>query len=373
MQSITIAPIFPPTTSFTDNRTYLHTLADGDKVFYALNSIGIEFIAPRNTLSTSIIGGGCRFDLCAVFNHNIGTTYIPDVPAYLAYLENHAALLGFEPQKISGMGTAAAMKNAVIGTAVLNDLVIECIITAGTDSNAGRVGDSVIADSADSSMPAGTINIILNINAALPPGTLARTLVTCTEAKTAALQELMIGSCFSDGLATGTGTDQVILITNPASPITVSDVGKHSSTGELIGRMVIAAVKTALYSETGMNAAKQHSVLRRLQRFGTTENRLYLAYCSIARTPITPTDFARLYKSLDNSPEFVTLTSLFVHLIDQYRYGLISFDAVINTANSLALTSTQRCDNSPIVIQGNNTEELISAWERLLAWCAVNN
>jgi len=72
---------------------------------------------------------------------------------------------------------------------------------------------------------------MLVIDADLPPGIMARALVTCTEAKTAAIQELMAGSNYSNGLATGSGTDQTIVIANPASELYFEGAGKHSKLG----------------------------------------------------------------------------------------------------------------------------------------------
>lgn len=58
----------------------------------------------------------------------------------------------------------------------------------------------------------GTINILLHIDADLAPGALVNALVTCTEAKTAAIQELLAPSRYSHGLATGSGTDGTIVV-----------------------------------------------------------------------------------------------------------------------------------------------------------------
>ena len=69
----------------------------------------------------------------------------------------------------------------------------------------------------------------------MPPGILARALVTATEAKTAALQELILGSRYSSGLATGTGTDQILAISDPQAKLMISDCGKHTKPGELLG------------------------------------------------------------------------------------------------------------------------------------------
>ncbi len=91
----------------------------------------------------------------------------------------------------------------------------------------------------------GTINIILITNASLTEAAMARALITITEAKCAALQDLGIESSYSPGLiATGTGTDNVIVV--PGNGIRITYTGGHSKTGELIGRVVYESVKEAV-------------------------------------------------------------------------------------------------------------------------------
>lgn len=156
------------------------------------------------------------------------------------------------------------------------------IVTGGIETNGGRVGDP-----ADYYKPVekpdklGTINIILILDADMPPGTLARALVTCTEAKTAAIQELLAGSNYSTGLATGSGTDQTIIVANSDSALYFEGAGKHSKMGELIGKTVTKAVKAALSKQSGLNPKTQHNVFRRLKTF-SSNNAKYLAFISAA-------------------------------------------------------------------------------------------
>ena len=67
-------------------------------------------------------------------------------------------------------------------------------------------------------------------------GTLAKTAISCAEAKVAALQELMASSRYSGGLATGSGTDGIIVVCNPESENVLTDAGHHSELGECIGK-----------------------------------------------------------------------------------------------------------------------------------------
>lgn len=163
---------------------------------------------------------------------------------YVEHMRLVSKRLALDPDKVSGMGTAASMENAVVETMSFKELTVTAIVTGGIETNGGRAGDP-----ADYYKPQpkpvkyGTINIMLLLDCDMPEGVMARALVTCTEAKTAAIQELLEGSKYSNGIATGSGTDQTIIIANSASELYMEGAGKHSKLGELIGKTVKNAVK----------------------------------------------------------------------------------------------------------------------------------
>ena len=66
-------------------------------------------------------------------------------------------------------------------------------------------------------------------------GTLLEAFMTATEAKTVALNNLKIPSQYSNGYATGTGTDGLAIFSNLESETFLTNAGKHSKLGELIG------------------------------------------------------------------------------------------------------------------------------------------
>ena len=110
------------------------------------------------------------------------------------------------------------MRYAAIKEARFRELTVVAVCTGGVESNAGRAGDPATVYewngayekvSGEELVLHGTINTLLFINQELTPGAMVRAVMTATEAKTAALQELAVSSRYSDGLATGTGTDQI--------------------------------------------------------------------------------------------------------------------------------------------------------------------
>ena len=91
----------------------------------------------------------------------------------------------------------------------------------------------------------GTINTILFTSASLDLATLAASFIPITEAKNIALQELGVRSSYNpEWRATGTGTDQIIVVSGVGGRC--SYVGGHSKIGELMARAVTSATICAI-------------------------------------------------------------------------------------------------------------------------------
>lgn len=304
----------------------IHQLTCGDELHRYKKSLVLCFHGPRKVMSTGSDQGGCRQDLEAVFNNdgNPGPgmqfemradTY----PEHLAVVARED--MGLDPEKCTGFCTAASMDNASIQSMTHEDFTVTAIVTAGISSNGCRIGDP-----ASYTESPGTINIILHIDADLPDGALAKALSACTEAKTAAIQELLAPSCYSRGLATGSGTDGVIVVCNMASPKRLTDTGHHSKLGEYIGKTVIKAVKEALLLQTGLSPRSQHDIIRRMERFGVTGDTLWAAYRESPRqTEHLPRyAFEDRLDRIKTGNLLVTCTSLYAHLLDQLDWGLLT-------------------------------------------------
>lgn len=352
----------------------LCTLSTGDQVHRYDKRIVVQFEEPRKVLSTSILNGGYREDLKAVFNHDCSTGDDTDctlrAPTYEGHMRLNAQELGFDPDTVTGMGTAAQMENVAINISKYENLTVTAIVTGGIEVNGGRVGDPtehfLPVDKKILPQP-GTINIMLVIDADLPPGIMARALVTCTEAKTAAIQELMAGSNYSNGLATGSGTDQTIVIANPSSELYFEGAGKHSKLGELIGCAVKPAVKEALFKQTGLSPKMQHSVLRRLKRFGVNEDTLWQEYIAGNGSNNVKTQFMERLSQLDKDDQLVTYTSLYVHLLDQFLWELLSGEETEQAGNELLALVAGKFGIPLTVIGGSKLEDYIQAWVKLVA------
>ena len=305
----------------------LARLTTGDVAYRYDKSIVLVFSGRRKVLSTSLYNGGYHEDFEAVFNRDMtqgsGMPCESFAPTYVESMKIVAERLGLAPELTSGMGTAAHMENASIVSRSYKELTVTAIVTGGVETNGGRVGDPA-SYYKTAEKKCGTINIMLVIDADLPPGILARALVTCTEAKTAALQELMAPSRYSTGLATGSGTDQTIVVANSESPLFFEGAGKHSKLGELIGLAVMAAVKEALKRQSGLTPAQQHDLLRRLRRFGVTEETLWQRYKEeVGDDALIKAQFIAALEKMIAVPALFPLGVLFIHLYDEHLWGLL--------------------------------------------------
>ena len=317
----------------------LARLTTGDIAYRYDKSIVLVFSGPRKVLSTSLYNGGYHEDFEAVFNRDMtqgsGMPCESFAPTYVESMKIVAERLGLAPELTSGMGTAAHMENASIVSRRYKELTVTAIVTGGVETNGGRVGDPA-SYYKTAEKKCGTINIMLVIDADLPPGILARALVTCTEAKTAALQELMAPSRYSTGLATGSGTDQTIVVANSESPLFFEGAGKHSKLGELIGLAVMVAVKEALKKQSGLTPAQQHDLLRRLRRFGVTEEALWQRYKEEAgANALIKAQFIAALEKMTAVPALFPLGVLFIHLYDEHLWGLLEKEETWEAAEKL--------------------------------------
>jgi len=174
--------------------------------------------------------------------------------AYTNYIQAQTARqLHLKRREINAMATAADMDNLAVVTREYGPLTVTVLATAGARSNAQRTGVDIgtYIEGEKKTPPHGTINIMLLTNARLTDGAMARAIVTVTEGKTAALEDLKVPSTYTpEAQATGTGTDSVIVVSGTTGP-RASSAGGHSRIGELIGKATYAAVVEALGKQNG--------------------------------------------------------------------------------------------------------------------------
>jgi len=203
----------------------------------------IKFKKPQKVISTL---EGPRNGITAVGNHYSPPPCWGILHSGMESVKNKfckAAKL--DVKKTSLLYTGANTKNTSVQLQTFKEMKIYALVTAGVSSNAMRTSK----DSGDYYEP-GTINIILMTNMKLSSQAMTRAIITATEAKTAALQDLDIRSSYQPNLqATGTGTDNVLVVQGEGKKIRYT--GGHTKMGELIAKAVYKGVKEAIYLQNG--------------------------------------------------------------------------------------------------------------------------
>jgi len=354
----------------------LYRLSTDEKIVHVpeTRSIVVRFNAPKKVLSTSLLNGGYREDIKGFFNYTCcGPGPCMSLEKYEEHLGKCAAVMGLDPARSTGIGTAARMENAAIVEETYEELKVAACVTAGVEGNAGCAGDPAGyygAGARPEIYRPGTINILLFINADMPPGILTRALVTCTEGKTAALRELMVGSRYSENPATGTGTDSTIIVCDPKSSLYFRSAGKHNKLGELIGKTVKEAVKKALGNQNHLYPSTQHSVTERLKRYGVTEEVLYSYFREYKKDGIEE-EWRHLWQKIDRDSEMVFMSSFLAELLDEYRWGLAGNEEVSHMAKKLLQMTEEAYGMRSVPMEIKSTEDIKDAFCRLAVQAAV--
>lgn len=224
----------------------------------------VEFPAPRRVLSTqdglmaakALLNSAADPALWGKVCRDLKTEKEDGGKVYLRIIKEKAAqLLKVKPESVVQLGTAADMDHLAVVTKEYKPFVVTALVTAGAKSNALRTGvdEGVHIEGEE---PKGTVIIFILTNAKLTDGAMARALITVTEAKTAAFQDLNVPSTYTkNAQATGTGTDGIIIATGETGP-QVTYTGGHSRIGELIGKAAREAVIEALGKQNGFKLKK---------------------------------------------------------------------------------------------------------------------
>ena len=242
-----------------------------------------ELRGPSRVMSTSAVNGGqidcVRYLLnhqsCEGAGHHELHRLLTEIghDGYHRRVCDEASVPG---EQTAMMGTAANMRYAAVSTEVDHSVEVTAVVTGGVEGNATCAGDPARWRETEAgyekvAVYAGTINTILLINASLSDAALARSIVTMTEGKTAALQRLAVPSRQSADLATGTGTDQYCVAVPVAAAVALTSTSPHVKLGELIGRAVRTATQEALRWQNGLEPSYTRSLFNALGRYGLTE------------------------------------------------------------------------------------------------------
>ncbi len=325
-----------------DRPTKLKSPYEGISIFRSEKIIFARFDHPHSVISTCRVNGGIRDDLKVAANHQScepKPCFKTEHKRCLAVREPkkyHRLVCdyhGLDPNTTCLMGTAANMNCAGISQKSFKDLLVFSIVTAGVETNAGRAGDPAsvyeteqgfkpLKDKKTFNPNNGTINTMILINKPLSPAALVRSVKMATEAKTSVLQELNVGSRYSDGLATGTGTDQICICAQKTEQKPLTGAGKHVKLGELIALSVREALRQALDLQNRLTPTNVRYIPRLTMRFGLDEETIIKGLQNRL-----PEDIFLCLKrnkwTFFEDPILIAHILSFTHLLDQIKWQIV--------------------------------------------------
>lgn len=339
-----------------------------DEIYLNNDSIVVKFSSKKNGIVTSWLNGGYKEDLTAVFNHQLSQKNIDKYynGGILRFLEKLSAdftrQLNLKNDKLSGMVTSADIKKYSIAIERYDKIEVLAITTAGARVNTVSAGDKgsyyelngeYKLDSKLNSKEAnlnkidfkkpGTINTIILINGKLDESALLLCEMIAVEAKAVALRELMISSNYSNEIGTGTGTDGIAIFSNLESENYIENISKHAKIGEMIGRCVTRSIKDSLAKLQWLTPTYQLNALVRLDRFKMNLDEFYNEYVCV-KSEKEKKEFILSLMKISKNPELVGYVSMIIHIIDQYRVGLLSKNASLKVSNSILNRHLNRKD-----------------------------
>lgn len=274
---------------------------------------------------------GQREGITTVANH-----YFPPPSWGLDHQQGLAALnestrkvLGLNADNTAMLFTGANMDNLAVVKKSYRDMEVTALVTAGVMGNAMRMGrdegrfyepDSLDREKIKKKKP-GTINILLLSNMQLSPRAMTRALISATEAKSAALQDMDIRSSQSrrNNQATGTGTDNIIVLEGAGVPIDAS--GGHTKMGELIARAVYAGVQQAVHLQNGV--VSRRSVFQRLKERKIDLGTLSRHFIEKAGKKGGAEPLLHQVEQLLLNPKYTGFLASIMAVSDEYAKGLV--------------------------------------------------
>ena len=186
---------------------------------------------------------------------------------------NRAAVskMGYNLKEVVMECTAANMENASVGTTECNGVGISVAITAGIRGNGGCAGDPAKFDEAERYLETnGTIVILLSVDAELSDTSMLRIMNMMTQAKSAVIQEMQAKSLYSHRLATGSGTDQIAVISH-RNGVILEEFEQDSALSASIVGLVRENLYRAFDWQSYMTPSEQCDAMVQLSRFGIDE------------------------------------------------------------------------------------------------------
>jgi adenosylcobinamide amidohydrolase len=290
-------------------------LAEGTKLFVKDNVLAVFCDSALKTVSSAFYYGGHK-QVKTVLNVGVPEGY-NDRSLHLDPLKlitSSAAKLGLKEDYLA-MVTAAKIQNYSLITQKHDDFSVSVAATAGC-----KHGESSGEQMDVQEIRGGTINIIVFIDANPTDSCMVASLITATEAKSAALRDLDVRSLYTGDSATGSITDSVT-VASPGKGKAISYGGPASKLGKAVGYCTRRAVTEALLKQEPFWASR--TVLDRLRERHLTLEKLAAEVSKVEGLTVDAQGLAEILKKNSASGAFLLAAA---KMDDDYKKNLLPAD-----------------------------------------------
>ena len=118
-------------------------------------------------------------------------------------------------------------------------------------------------------------------------------------------------------------------------------------------------------SETVVLQRNKHDSLQRIKRFGVDETSIWNKYLTSGGRAIKP-EFLIKLTQIAKKDSIVTITSLYVHLLDQFLWKLLGEEEIVVEANYLLAQMADELQVEAVQVTRVTVSEFNNAWEKLV-------
>lgn len=293
-------------------------VGNGVKLALKENVLAVVSDVALNTVSSAIHNGGGLKKTKIIINAQVtdeyGDRHLHDDPN--AFILKSFQKLGLNDSFV-GMVTYANIADYALVSKRDDDIAVSVVATAGC-THAESAGEDITVQKIE-----GTINIIIIIDGHPNEACLVSSLITATEAKTAALRELDVRSRYSGFEATGTITDAMVVAeTGKGDEIVYG--GPASKLGQLVSSCTRQAVKEAVMRSKIGGFVPERSVALRLAERHLSVKKLALELSKVKSLHADAKTLSDvLTKKLTEEPLFASVVFAAAKLSDDFERGLV--------------------------------------------------
>ena len=211
---------------------------DESRLHISKEMIELTSPMPLRTMSSGVIGSGTGWHQTFVNRHVNKDYRCNDHRSEMAlFLKSK----GFEPSETVGMMTAVILEDVVHKRYTGTGFSIFVVVTAGV----GNAIDASKSELHSFEMIPGTINTWIYVEGELTEEAFIQSIMTATEAKVKALNDLMVMDEVTGTFATGTSTDSILIAATQTGSV-LEFAGTITPLGKLISKAVYQCTTEAI-------------------------------------------------------------------------------------------------------------------------------